>query len=475
VLGQRDLVLFYITAVVGMRWVATAAAAGPSALVIWVVGAAALFIPLALTVMELSSRYPEDGGLYLWTKRAFGDFAGFMTGWTYWGSNLTYLPGLLYFGASTALHIFGERYAHLQNSPQYFVTVALAGLALATALNIVGLQVGKWLTNAGAVCTWIPMGLLIVMGLYAGVRFGSATPITVATLVPRTGLTDLIFWSTIAFAFSGLEAGSFMGGEIVNPRRAIPRAIVTSGIMITVIYILGTLAILLALPQREITGLGGIMDAIAATGNRIGLSGLASVTAVLIVISVMGGVSLWLAAVARLLFAAGLDKQLPQALGAVHTRFGTPHVALLLQAVVAAVCVVLGQAGDTPRKAYDILVSLGVIASFFPYLTMFAAMVRLQREPAGPDVVRVPGGTAGAIACGSVGFITSTAAIVLAAIPPAGEPNPGRYLLKVVGLSGLLVATGVVAYAVPRMKRVAVARAAHSPGSTSGLAPERHD
>ena len=134
VLGQRDLVLFYITAVVGMRWVATAAAAGPSALVIWVVGAAALFIPLALTVMELSSRYPEDGGLYLWTKRAFGDFAGFMTGWTYWGSNLTYLPGLLYFGASTALHIFGERYAHLQNSPQYFVTVALVGLALATAL-----------------------------------------------------------------------------------------------------------------------------------------------------------------------------------------------------------------------------------------------------------------------------------------------------------------------------------------------------
>ena len=111
VLRVKDLVFFYVTAVLGMRWVSTAAAAGPSALLIWVLAALCLFVPLAFTVIELSSRYPEEGGIYVWTKHAFGDFAGFMTGWTYWGANLTYLPGLLYFTASTALYIFGSRYA----------------------------------------------------------------------------------------------------------------------------------------------------------------------------------------------------------------------------------------------------------------------------------------------------------------------------------------------------------------------------
>ena len=76
VLRVKDLVFFYVTAVLGMRWVATAAAAGPSALVIWVVAALCLFVPLAFTVIELSSRYPDEGGIYVWTKRAFGDFAG---------------------------------------------------------------------------------------------------------------------------------------------------------------------------------------------------------------------------------------------------------------------------------------------------------------------------------------------------------------------------------------------------------------
>jgi hypothetical protein len=149
VLRVKDLVFFYVTAVLGMRWVSTAAAAGPSALLIWVLAALCLFVPLAFTVIELSSRYPEEGGIYVWTKHAFGDFAGFMTGWTYWGANLTYLPGLLYFTASTGLYIFGSRYAHLQDSPTYFIVVAMVGLVIAAAMNIVGLEVGKWL-SAGA-------------------------------------------------------------------------------------------------------------------------------------------------------------------------------------------------------------------------------------------------------------------------------------------------------------------------------------
>jgi amino acid transporter len=453
VLRVRDLVFFYVTAVLGMRWVGTAAAAGPSALVIWIVAALTLFVPLAFTVIELSSRYPDEGGIYVWTRHAFGDFAGFMTGWTYWGANLTYLPGLLYFAASTALYIFGDRYVHLQDSGTYFILVALTGLAIAAVMNIVGLEVGKWLATVGAVGTWIPMALLIGMGIIAGVRYGSATPITPSSLLPATGLRDMVFWSTIAFAFTGLEAGSFMGEEIVDPRRSISRAIVISVISITAIYILGTLAILLALPQAEITGLGGIMDTITATGRRIGVTGLAPFAAMLIVLNTMGGVGVWLAAPARLPFVAGIDNYLPRAFGRLHPKYGTPHIALLLQAGVAAFCAILGQAGETPKQAYNILVSLGVVAFFLPYIAMFAAMIRLQREPAGPEVVRPPGGRPVAILLGWTGLATSLAAIILACVPPAGEADGQRYVIKVVGLSALLVASGVVAYTIGNARR----------------------
>src|SRR5512139_4286426 len=104
-LGFRDLLLFYIVSIFSLRWTATAAAVGPSALVVWVIAAVGLFVPLVVTVLELSARYPDEGGIYVWSREAFGPFAGFMTGWTYWTANLPYFPGLLYFAAANALFI----------------------------------------------------------------------------------------------------------------------------------------------------------------------------------------------------------------------------------------------------------------------------------------------------------------------------------------------------------------------------------
>src|SRR6059036_2223414 len=126
VLGFRDLLLFYIVTGLSLRWSATAAAAGPSALVIWVIAALGFFVPLVFSTLELSSRYPEEGGVYVWSKRAFGPFAAFITGWTYWGSNLPYLPGLLYFAAANALFIGGDAWQSLASHPVYFIVFALA-------------------------------------------------------------------------------------------------------------------------------------------------------------------------------------------------------------------------------------------------------------------------------------------------------------------------------------------------------------
>jgi len=454
VLTFRDLVLFYLVTGFSLRWIATAAAAGPSALVIWVIAALGLFVPLAFTVLELSSRYPEEGGIYVWSKRAFGPFAAFMTGWTYWGSNLPFFPGLLYFAAANALFIGGPSWQAWSTNSAYFIAVAMTGLVIAVAMNVVGLNVGKWLNNVGAMASWVPAGVLIMLGAVSWSRFGSATPMPPQAFMPSTSLKDVIFWSTIAFAFGGVESGSTMGEEIQDARRTIPRAVLMAGAVMTLLYIAGTLSVLLALPRDQISGLQGIMQAIQAITSKLGLVWLVPIVAVFVTMNALGGGRVWFTTTARLPFVAGIDRFLPPAFGDLHPRWHTPYVALLVQAGIAALFIFLGQAGTSVHGAYDALVSMGIIAYFIPFLFMFAAMIVLQREPAGPEVMRVPGGTPVAVALAALGFVVTAVSIVLACIPPDEEPNKSLAVIKVVGLSLVLIGIGVVVYLLGR-RRVA--------------------
>jgi amino acid transporter len=457
VLGFRDLFLFYVVTGFSLRWIATAAAAGPSALVIWVIAALGFFVPLVFTVLELSSRYPDEGGIYVWSKRAFGPFAAFITGWTYWGSNLPYFPGVLYFAAANALFMGGPSWQALSTNSGYFVAVSLAGLTIAVALNVVGLNRGKWLVNIGALAGWIPVVLLIVLGALAWQRFGSATPMDAHAFLPSTSLKDVIFWSTIAFAFGGVESGSIMGEEIQDSRRTIPRAVLAAGAATTILYIATTFCVLLALPKDHVSGLQGIMQAIQEMTRKVGVEWLAPIAAAFVTANALGGVSGWFAATARLPFVAGLDRFLPPAFGRLHPRWRTPHVALLVQAAIAAVFIFLGQAGTSVHGAYDALVSMAIIAYFIPFLFMFAAMIVMQGEDAGPDVIRVPGGKPVAIALAGVGFLVTTLSIVLACVPANEEPNKMLAVVKVVGSSLTLVGVGAIVYAFGRRHAATVA------------------
>jgi len=455
VLTFRDLVLFYLVTGFSLRWIATAAAAGPSALVIWVVAALGFFVPLVFCVLELSSRYPQEGGIYIWSKQAFGPFAAFMTGWTYWGANLPYFPGLLYFAAANALFIGGPAWQAWSSNSIYFISVAIAGLVIAVTMNVVGLNVGKWLNNIGAMASWIPALILIALGMYSWNRFGSATPISRHTLMPSTSLKDVIFWSTIAFAFGGVESGSTMGDEIEDAPRTVPRAILLAGALITVLYLIGTLSVLLAMPKNQVSGLQGIMQAIQAMTAKVGLAWVAPIAAIFVTLNALGGVGGWFAATARLPFVAGIDRFLPPVFGRLHPTWRTPYVALLVQAAIAALFIFLGQAGTSVHGAYDALVSMGIIAYFIPFLYLFAATIVLQREPAGPEVMRIPGGRPVAIALAVVGFIVTAISIVLAAVPPDDEPNKMLAVAKVTGSSLALIGIGVAVYLAGR-RRAAV-------------------
>lgn len=451
-LGFRDLFLFYIVTGFSMRWIATAAAAGPSAIVIWIIAALGLFVPLVFTVLELSSRYPQEGGLYVWTKQAFGPFAAFVAGWTYWCSNLPYFPALLYFAAANALFIGGPSWQVLATNSTYFILVAMTGLVVAVTLNVLGLDVGKWLNNVGAVSAWIPTLLLIALGIASWARYGSATPMDARAFVPSTSLKDVIFWSTIAFAFGGVESASTMAEEIKDAPRTIPRAILLAGLVMTVLYIAGTLSVLLAVPKDQVSALQGIMQATQAIVVRSGMGWLVPFVAIFVTVNAVGGVGGWFAATARLPFVAGLDRYLPPAFGRLHPRWRTPYVALLVQAVIAALFIWLGQAGTSIHGAYDALVSMSITAYFVPFLFIFAAMVRLQREPAGPGVMRVPGGSGVARAVAILGFVTTAVSIVLACVPADEDPNKPLAVIKIVGASLVLMAIGVVVYLTGRRR-----------------------
>jgi len=446
VLGFRDLVLFYVVTGISLRWIATAAAAGPSAIAVWIGAWLLFYTPLALSVIELSSRYPNEGGLYVWSKRAFGDFAGFMSAWTYWTCNLPYFPAVLYFAASNALFIFPRSAMHLSSDARYYIIFSVLALALVTILNIIGLGVGTRLHNLGALAMWIPVVIIITFGLIAWHRFGPANSFAPSALVPSFKLKDVLFWSVLIFAFAGCETASFMGDEIKNPRRSIPLALLTAGATVVFCYVIGTVAVLLALPQAEVGNLQGLMQAIVKTAGRIGFDGIIPVAAILIALSNLGAAGAFLAAVARLPFVAGLDRFLPSIFGALHPRWRTPWFALLTQAAFGVVFTFLGQAGTSVKGAYDVLVSMSVITYFIPFLYLFASMFKLQREPAGPDVIRVPGGKPVALILATVGFCTTLLTIALSLIPANDEPNKVLAVIKIVGLTGLVLIVGVLLY-----------------------------
>ncbi len=448
----RDLVLFYVVVSLSVRWTATGAAAGPSILVVWVAAVLCFFVPLAASVMELSSRHPEEGGLYVWTREAFGEFSGFIAAWTYWMSNLPYFPGVLYFGAASALFAFGPQGQGLAANRLYYVVFSLLWLAVITLLNIRGINVGKWLNNVGALGSLLPLTVLLLLAAASYWRFGAATHITAASLVPHWSLGNAVFWSTVFFAFVGIEAGSAMGDEIENPRRAIPWAILVAGCILAIGYIGGTAALMVALPSQAVGGPDGFVNGIRMLSEHLGLGWLLAPVALLVALNAVGGAAANLSSTSRLPFVVGIHRYLPPAFGWIHPRYRTPWVAIGVYGAAGMVMAMLGQAGTTVRGAYDVLVSMAVISTFLPFLFVFAAMIRLQGRLAGPEVRRVPGGKPVAIALGAVGLASTALTIVLSVVPAGDEANKPLAVAKVVGGTAVLVGAGVGVFLFSRWK-----------------------
>jgi len=451
-LGLRDLVLFNLVAVLGLRWLATAAKAGPSAIALWLLAALFFFVPQGLVVTELSSRYPEEGGIYQWTKRALGDRHGYVCGWCYWINNVLYYPSLLMSAAVIFTYAIGKGDSPLASDWTYVLPATLLCLWAATGLNIVGVGTGKWLQNAGGVGGYVPGVVLVALALaFVATGRPSANPITPSTVVPNLGsLSGLNLWASIAFAFAGLELSSTMGGEVRDPRRTLPRAVLVSAPLIAAAYVLGTWALLRMVPVADVNIVSGLLQSISSGANALSpaLWWLAPLAAAAYTVGNVGGVGAWLTAPARVAFAIGLDRYFPAAFGRVHPRWKTPYVAILVQASLATVFLlvsVLGK-GTTVEKAYLIILDTQLLIYFIPYVYLFVSFLVLRRERAAPDAVRVPGGRAGAWAAGVSGLVVTLLAMVIATIPPDDDASPLAFEAKVIGGALAFVGLGGVVY-----------------------------
>lgn len=448
-LTLRDMVLFNVVAVVSLRWFATAAAAGPSSISLWILAALFFFVPQGLAVSDLSARYPEEGGIYAWTKRAFGDGHGFLCGWCYWVNNILYYPNLLISTAVVGAYVIGRGDTALASQWTYVLPATLVALWLATWLNVVGLKTGRWLQNFGAVGTYIPGLLLVGLGVYAAATRPPATPMSVRTLLPDLGdLSELNLWASIAFAFAGLELCAVMGDEIHDPRRTLPRSIYISAPFVAFLYIAGTAAVLWLIPTKQVNIVSGFLQAIAVGAN--GLAWVPIVAAAMYVVGNIGGVGAWLTGPARVAFVIGLDRYFPPAFGRIHPRWKTPYVVLITQAVLATIFLflsVLGK-GTTVEKAYLVILDTMLLVYFIPYIYLFACylVVRLRDGGLDGEGEAVKGGRLSAALIGVSGLALTLFAMVIATVPPSDTAEPWLFRVKVIGGAGFFVVLGGLIY-----------------------------
>jgi amino acid transporter len=459
-----DVVAMNIVAVVSLRWISRSARLGAPSLILWVLACLAFFVPLALVLAELSSRHPEQGGIYAWARRAFGPVHGFVCGWCLWVNNLFYFPSLLLFGAANATLVFGNGGGSIADSRAYSVAFALGCLWICTLLNIIGWAAGKWVQHIGNVATWIPAALLIVGGAISFAMFGSATSFAASELLPRgDAWSTMSLWSSMCFAFSGIEISSMVGQEVHDARRTIPRSILLSGMAITAIYILGSVSVLVAVPSSELAERSGIADAVNLVSGRLGLAGLGGLTGLLLAVGAIGCTSSWIAGAARVPFAAGVDAAMPAIFAKLHPIYRTPHVALVVQALATTVLFLvsvflsIGGGRTSIQEAYDIMVNLTILIYFVPYLYVFAAFIALRKSEASPsgdpDEVRVRGGVTGMWLIAGCGLMATAISMGLALVPPPGTENRLNYEVNVIGQATLILAIGMALYFVSQRRR----------------------
>lgn len=425
-LGLRDLILFSFLGVANTRGAAMAAQMGVAAVPLWILATLFFFVPSAFAIGKLSARYPETGGLYVWTRETFGEWHAFLCFWVYWLSLAFLFTTVLTASASMTVYAFGSRWVHLADSTAYVLPLSLVALAAAIGANIVGLRFGKKLDNLGALCTILLCVALTGTAAMVFHRQGSATP---PDWNLRIDWPRVNFFSQMAFALTGLELAPILAGEIRRPERNLPLSGALAAPLAAAYYILETVAILVILPAKDVSPLHGLAQSAYAAGQFMNMNWIAPATAVLLFIASVGQLSVFGASAARLPYALGVEGRLPAAFSRVHPRWRTPHVSLAIFGALAAGFLLMAHVGETLHAAYQIITDMMAIGGLLPFLYIFGAAWK----------------------CGShwsaaFGFAVTALAVACTLVPTAEVKNVFWFEAKLVGLTLALIVSARMLY-----------------------------
>ena len=378
VLGRWDLVLLFVVAVFNLNVVPSIAANGGVTVWLWLISLVLFFWPQGIAVIELAHRFPGEGGVYLWAKEVFGDFHGFLSGWCYWTNNMMYVPTVMLYFVGVSVYALGAGHEALADNKAFALSASLLLLLILVVMNIMGLGVGKWINNLGAIGTGIAAVVLIGLGAVVWLRFG--TTVTSADFaIPANPRFVLNSFGVICFGLVGLELASVMGDEIENPRKNLPGAVAWGGILSGLLYIGATLTLLIAVSKDNISVLQGIVQAVRHMAGRVGVAWIVAPFAFLLSFSIAGIGSAWLGGSARIPFVAGLDSYMPAWLGKIHPKYATPYAALIVHATVSMILVILNFSftGAGVQETFQKLLSLAVVLQLVPFLYMFGALLKM--------------------------------------------------------------------------------------------------
>ena len=268
-------------------------------------------------------------------------------------------------------------------------------------------------------------------------------------LIPDlTDFSLLTFFAIVAFSFGGLELAPVMAGEIHNPRRNIPRAIVISSVAVGLIYIVGTLMLILIVPEGEIGIIEGVGQAFHKVSSSMNIPWLGAFGVILVTLSFVGLFGSWMTGTARIPFVIGLHHYLPDVVGKVHQRWDSPYISLIMQGIVLSLLFLGSILGSTIEEAYLILLEMSIILYFIPILYMFAAFIVHHKRITGDDgfVSVFPKSKALVWLVILSGFGITLLSTIISAVPTKDIENKAVFVIKVVGGAVLLIGAGLIVY-----------------------------
>jgi amino acid transporter len=430
-LGIADLVLAQILMVIVPEFFGTAVKAGAASSVLWILAILLFFIPQALVVAHLNRLMPLEGGLYEWTRIAFGDLIGFLTAWNIWLSFILQVSQIALVTTTYVSYAIGPDAAWIASNKAVLLATSIGFLAVLMYVARLGLGVGKWVSNAGSVVTVFTLFALVILPLIHLWR-GTLSYHPFRLVVPSLTLFSLSVFGRMTFgALSGFEYVAIFAGECRNPGRDLARSVFIAAPIIAFLYILGTGSILAFVSPDAVDIIGPVPQALSLGARAFGLARIVAPFAILLLLAnYLCSYVLYVSGSARLPMVAGWDRLVPRWFGRLDARYRTPTNAILFVGGVALAASVAVLIGVGQQEAFAQLQTWTWGFYGLGYLVMFAIPICSRKELGIQGILTV---RLAAIS----GFLVTLLFVLLAVIPIIAVESRGHYVAKTaVGILG---------------------------------------